>query len=90
MSVTAINSNGLVEFPNTHEQPFVNNQVPLESFKTGTNISLATTQNNVTSNLMSNAPIRETKGKFMHAIFQLKTLINILFILLTESNVSNI
>ena len=61
-----MNSNGVVEFSHTQEQPFLNNQVPLESYKTGTtNITLATAQN-ITPNLLANMPVRETKGKYIY------------------------
>ena len=61
VSVAAMNSNGVLEYSHTQEQPFISNQVPLENYNTGTNANLVTAQN-VNSNVIGSAPDRETKG----------------------------
>ena len=61
VSVAAMNTNGVLEFTHTQEQPFITNQVPLENYNTGTNTILLTAQN-VKSNIIGGAPVRETKG----------------------------
>ena len=61
VSVAAMNTNGVMEFSHTQEQPFISNQVPLENYNTGTNTTLVTAQN-VKSNVIGSAPVRETKG----------------------------
>ena len=60
-----MNSNGVLEFSHVQEQPpFINNQVPLENYKTGTIASLVTSQN-MTTKGTGNIPVRETKGELL-------------------------
>ena len=57
-----MNSNGVLEFAHVQEPAFINNQVPLENYKTGTIASLVTSQN-MTTKGTGNITVRETKGK---------------------------
>ena len=59
-----MNSNGVLEFSHVQEPQFINNQVPLENYKTGTIASLVTSQN-MTTKGTGNIPVRETKGKLL-------------------------
>ena len=64
VSVAAMNSNGVLEFAHVQEPAFINNQVPLENYKTGTIASLVTSQN-MTTKGTGNITVRETKGKLL-------------------------
>ena len=59
-----MNSNGVLEFSHVQEPQFINNQVPLENYKTGTIASLVTSQN-MTTKGTGIIPVRETKGKLL-------------------------
>ena len=61
VSVAEINSNGVLNFSQPQEHPFMNTQVPPETYKTG--ISMTNTAINITPTTTIKKPDRETKGK---------------------------
>ena len=61
--MAAINSNGVLDFSQPQEQPFVNTQVPPETYKTGTSIGTNPALN-ITPTMMNKKPVPETKGVY--------------------------